>query len=177
MNSAADIYLIEPKPDDEAAVWRYRQIFIDRGDTLAGTAGLADASSFEAWLQGVKNNADEATVRSGYVPAQLYLAKRIDNDELAGMIEVRSRLNDYLLQVGGHIGYSVHPAERGKGYATEMLRLALAVYRENSMQRVLVTCDRTNVASAKVIQANGGKLENEITNEGIVKQRYWIALE
>lgn len=93
------------------------------------------------------------------------------------MIQIRLALNDYLLQTGGHIGYSVYPDERGKGYATEMLALALKLCPELGLGRVLVTCDAANIASAKVIQANGGVLENEVAHDSIITQRYWISLQ
>lgn len=169
--------LVEPVPADEPAVWRYRQVFIERDDTLAGTSGLDRADSYAAWLQAVRSDADAASVRSGYVPARLYLAKRAEDNVLVGMIQIRLSLNEYLQSVGGHIGYSVAPDERGKGYATEMLSLALGLCPGLGITRVLVTCDTVNVASAKVIRANGGQLENEVFDHGLAKQRYWIELE
>ena len=81
---------------------------------------------------------------------------------------------------GGHIGYSVRPSERGKGYATRMLEMALAEARRLGLKRVLITCDRKNVASARVIRKNGGRLENEVVSrlrDREFTQRYWLELE
>lgn len=92
------------------------------------------------------------------------------------MIDIRHRLNEYLLQFGGNIGYSVRPSQRRKGYATEMLALALEECRKLGIDRALVTCDKTNIGSAKTIQKNGGVLENEVLEGDRITQRYWIGL-
>ena len=90
-----------------------------------------------------------------------------------GFLNLRLRLNDYLLEKGGHIGYSIRPSERGKGYAKESLRQGLQIAKEKNIHRVLVTCSIKNLASQAVILANGGQLE-DIRHE---TERYWIGLE
>ena len=95
---------------------------------------------------------------------------------MVGAVNIRHDLNDYLLKYGGHIGDGIRPSERRKGYATEMIRLALEECRKLGLTRVLVTCDKNNIGSAKSIIRNGGILENEVLEEGSIKQRYWIVL-
>ena len=95
---------------------------------------------------------------------------------MVGAVNIRHDLNDYLLKYGGHIGDGIRPSERRKGYATEMIRLALEECRKLGLTRVLMTCDKNNIGSAKSIIRNGGILENEVLEEGSIKQRYWIAL-
>lgn len=85
-------------------------------------------------------------------------------------------MNEYLLSYGGHIGYSVRRSERKKGYATEMLKLALKECEGLGITKVLLTCDKDNIASAKTIIKNEGILENEVQEEGGITQRYWINL-
>lgn len=117
---------------------------------------------------------DPATVRGGLVPATSYLGVRASDGTLVGMIQIRHALNDYLRRFGGHIGYSARKGERRKGYAGEMLHLALEKCREMGISRVLVTCDRENTASARTILSNGGMLEGEVREGAGVTQRYWI---
>ena len=98
-------------------------------------------------------------------------------EKILGAVNIRYRLNEYLKNYGGNIGYGIAPSERGKGCATKMLALALEKCRELKLKRVLVTCDKNNIASAKTIIHNGGILENELSEtDKIIVSRYWIAL-
>lgn len=167
--------LILPKMEHKETIMDYKKEFIENGDSMHGSAGLSDAENFEAWYNANQDNLKEETVRDGLVPATTYLAFNND-DKLVGMIDIRHRLNDYLLKFGGHIGYSVRKCERQKGYATEMLGLALKECEKLGIKKVLITCDKGNIASAKTIINNGGKIENEITEGNRTTQRYWINL-
>ena len=85
-------------------------------------------------------------------------------------------LNDALLKNGGHIGDGVRPSERRKGVATKMIALALEECKKLGIDKVLMVCDKDNIGSAKSIIKNGGVLENEIAEDGVIEQRYWITL-
>ena len=93
--------------------------------------------------------------------------------QAVGFLNIRLRLNDFLLEEGGHIGYSIRPSERGKGYAKESLRQGLQVAKEKNIKKALVTCSVENPASRAVIVANGGVFED--VRNGV--ERYWIDLE
>ena len=99
-----------------------------------------------------------------------------ERDILVGAVDIRHSLNEALLLDGGHIGDGVRPSERRKGYATEMIALALDECRKLGIEKVLMVCNKENTGSAKSIRNNGGVLENEINVEGETVQRYWIQL-
>ncbi len=165
--------------DDEEKVRDYLNVTWNAGEKIVnGGAGLEGFSSYKEWLEANIRNRSEDTVQEGMVPASTFLA--FDNrEELIGMIDLRHSLNKWLLMYGGHVGYSVRPSERGKGYASEMLGLVLHEARKLGIERILVTCDQNNAASRKVIMNNGGILENEVSGPGSdeVMQRYWILLK
>ena len=120
---------------------------------------------------------EHAVPEDGRVPDSVFFLLDEERDRLLGAVNIRHYLNDALLQEGGHIGDGIRPSERRKGYATEMIRLALDECRKLGIDRVLMTCDKDNIGSAKSIQKNGGVLENEFINtEGKIEQRYWITL-
>lgn len=114
--------------------------------------------------------------QDGKVPNSTFFCFDEERNIMVGAVNIRHYLNDYLLKYGGHIGDGIRPSERRKGYATKMIALALDECRKLGLQRVLMVCDRDNVGSAKSIINNGGVLENEVENDGVVEQRYWIEL-
>lgn len=116
--------------------------------------------------------------QDGRVPDSTFFCLDTDRNIFVGAVNIRHYLNDSLLYSGGHIGDGIRPSERRKGYATDMIGLALEECRKLGINRVLMTCDKDNVGSAKSIINNGGILENEVLNEdGEWEQRYWIELE
>lgn len=112
------------------------------------------------------------------VPETIYWL--VEDDEFIGRLELRHELNDHLLEVGGHIGYSIRPGRREEGYGTRILRAGLEKAREADLDRVLLTCDPDNVASRKIIEKCGGQFEDrvDVVREGVEyhKLRYWIDL-
>jgi len=170
--------LIFPTIEHEQAVMEYRREWLDMepGKRINGSWGLQNRryEDFGLWLGEIENLRDNPTPDIN-VPASTYFA--FVDGKIVGNIQIRHRLNDYLITVGGHIGYSVRPTERRKGYATKMLALALDRCRELGLEKALVACNKDNVASSRVIQKNGGVPENEYLEEnGTIVERYWIRL-
>jgi predicted acetyltransferase len=109
----------------------------------------------------------------GYVPGTFLVA--LVGGVLVGRVSIRHELNAFLTEEGGHIGYGVRPGHRNRGYATEILRQALIIARAAGVERVLLTCDERNAASALVIERHGGVLEDVRTaSDGTPMRRYWI---
>ena len=168
--------LVLPTLEYKEKLMDYKREFVENGDSLDGTAGLMNAEIFEEWYDAFCDNLKEETVREGLVPATTYMAISVNDNRLIGMIDIRHRLNEYLLNFGGNIGYSIRKSERLQGYATEMLALALEECVKLNIKKVLITCDKDNVGSAKTIINNGGKLENEVPEGDSTTQRYWVTL-
>ena len=136
--------------------------------------GFWDAENFvyEEWLE--ENLQAEAglNIPENWVPSIQFVSFD-DVGRALGFLNLRLRLNEGLLNYAGHIGYSIRPSERGKGYAKESLRQGLQVAKEKNIKRALVTCSTENPASRAVILANGGVYE-DVRNG---TERYWIDLE
>ena len=132
-----------------------------------------DFHDFDYYLQNLEikeGNAD------GYVPDTTLFCLDKDRNIFVGAVNIRHYLNENLLKTGGHIGDGIRPSERRKGYATAMISLALQECRKLGINRVLMCCDRNNIGSAKSIIHTGGVLENEVVEDGVPVQRYWIKL-
>ena len=120
-------------------------------------------------------NLEHKEPKEGKVPDSVFFLLDEERNILLGAVNIRHYLNDYLLKYAGHIGDGIRPSERRKGYATEMIRLALLACQKMGIDKVLMVCDKSNTASAKSIINNGGVLENEFEDEkNNIQQRYWI---
>lgn len=113
---------------------------------------------------------------TGYVPESVMWL--VEGQEFIGEASIRHELTNFLLQVGGHIGYIIRPSKRQMGYGKKILKLALQYVKTLGIKKVLLTCDETNIGSAKIIEANGGVLENAVDmGEGKPRKlRYWIRI-
>lgn len=132
----------------------------------------SDYRAFDTYL----DNLEIREPTDGLVPDSTFFCLDVDRNRFVGAVNIRHTLNEYLLLHGGHIGDGVRPSERRKGIATKMIALALEECRNLGLEKVLMVCDKDNIASAKSIRNNGGVLENEIETDGVVEQRYWITV-
>ena len=172
--------LVIPTNEYKEQVMNYRKVFLDNNESFAGCAGLEECNTYEEWID--FDNRLSKKYGESYVPSNVYLGIRASDNILVGIIDIRYKLSDFLYNYGGNIGYSVLPQERRKGYAKEMLKLALRRCKELKLDRILITCDKENIASSKTIIANGGVLENEVEDipklgKSEIIQRYWISLK
>ena len=169
------IELVEPCESFRQAYIEYVEEFRLAGETVVGQWGDVD-EDFSAFVQRLRDYAHGINLPDEWVPAATFWLVR--GGHVIGTADLRHRLTKALKDVGGHVGYGVRPSERGKGYATLMVKLVLERARKLSLKQVLITCDKDNLASARVIQKNGGQLDSESISKqtGKLKQRYWIEL-
>lgn len=170
--------LILTRPDetmlDEIAA--YRSAMLAAGSSMDGCSGLQNYVDPQQWLTHVRHMEKPETCPAHLVTATHYVCVRQSDGRIVGMIDLRHRLNDFLAEYGGHIGYSVRPDERRKGCAKWMLAHVLPKARKLGLNRVLVTCDDDNEGSARTIEANGGVFERTARLEDELLRRYWIDL-
>jgi predicted acetyltransferase len=128
-----------------------------------------DPERFGAYASYLQDQARaDAPRRPGYVPSTTLWW--VDGDEFLGRLAIRHRLTPRLTDLGGHIGYDVKPSARRRGHATAMLAAALPLARALGIDPALVTCDESNEGSRRVIEANGGRLEDQRGSE----LRFWV---
>ena len=164
--------LRRPSQTDKEAILEMMAEFEREQSAHDGGFWNPDNFVYEEWLE--ENLQAEAglNIPENWVPAVQLVSFDVAGQAL-GFLNLRLRLNDYLLENGGHIGYSIRPSERGKGYAKEALRQGLQVAKQKNIKKALVTCSVENPASRAVILANGGLFED--VRNGV--ERYWIDLE
>jgi predicted acetyltransferase len=103
----------------------------------------------------------------------------VEGAQFIGEAIVTYRTNDFILSQAGQVGYGIRPSMKRKGYGNLILKLSLEKLKERGVKRALVTCNEHNIASMKIIEANGGVLENKVPSvfhEGSLMRRYWIEL-
>ena len=173
------IKLVIPSKEYKEKMEEFVQEFINNGEeVIPGSGGLDRLPTYEEWLQKIDEDLSKEKAESkGRVQATQYIAVRLDDDKVVGVVQLRYKLNEHLYNFGGHIGDAIRPSERNKGYSTEMIGLALKEAKKIGIGNVLITCDKENPASARTIMKNGGILENEVVKDGNIIQRYWITLK
>ena len=119
---------------------------------------------------------NKETVPMCHVPSSTYLLVIKETNTLIGMVSIRHNLNENLKKIGGHIGYSIHPKYRHKGYGTKQLSMALDICKKMGIEKVLITCDENNIGSRKVILNNGGKFFDSSQHVKDTIERYWVKL-
>lgn len=171
-----DCILIKPAMEYAEQISEYRKEFLASGDSMDGTGPLRRMADPGEYISFCKACETPATVPENLVPATQFLLIRTSDDKLIGMIQVRHDLNDFLKLYGGHIGYSVRPGERRKGYARKMLGMALPFCSALGIGEVLVTCISGNTGSEKTILANGGVYESTVYEPGakVNLKRFWV---
>ncbi|PFL17234.1 GNAT family N-acetyltransferase [Bacillus cereus] len=168
--------LLKPIHEYSGEVMAYRHAFLQSGEQPHGSSSLQNFDSLDEWFEKVSKQELGESLLANRVPSSQFLS--FEKGELIGFVNIRHRLNPELLLESGHIGYSVHPNKSRQGYATKQLQLSLVEAQKLGLKKVLITCDKENIGSAKTIQKVGGVLENEVvsSNSGEIVQRYWVEI-
>jgi predicted acetyltransferase len=130
---------------------------------------------FDAFVRDLLARRDQ--LLPGRVPESVFWL--VEENTYIGRLALRHSLNHSLRQIGGHIGYEIRPTQRRRGYGTLILKLGLREAAAIGLERALVTCDEDNIGSARIIEANGGVLNDTVVIEGhrAPVRRYWIELK
>lgn len=170
--------LVQPKPEHQRIAEEFKKEFFYNREYVINGSALLDQMEYADWLRHLSNNSNPETARKDWVTANTFFAVRDSDGKLIGIIDVRHSIdNEFLTQYGGHIGYAVRPSERQKGYAAEMLNLALEYAKEIGLNKVMLGCYADNLASKKTIIKCGGKLtETKLYTDGKMMEIYWIHL-
>jgi predicted acetyltransferase len=164
---------------------RYRETFLTMVEDYhrAGEERFYDVGDdFAAYVQRLQKAACGVGLQPGWVPFTTFWMVASSGAPLVGVSHLRHRLTAMLEKEGGHIGYTIAPSYRRQGLGSLQLALVLDIVREQrdllEVDRVLITCDTDNVASAKIIRSNGGVFDSEIISDftGKVVSRYWVVL-
>ena len=175
-----NVILVRPDASYADEIRSYREEMLLAGSSMDGTGVLRRIEDPLQWLEYSKRGENPATVPEGKVPATQFVLTDPESNRIYGMLQVRHCLNEYLRNFAGHIGYSVRPTERRKGYAKKMLKQALRFCKEElGMEQVLVSCLVENEPSRRTITACGGVFEEKVYEhiEGVWLEKYWISLK
>jgi predicted acetyltransferase len=174
--------LVAPATRWEAAYLAFLDDFAAAGEQRipAASATPLARSDFAAFVQRLQEDERGVGLNPGIVLSSAYWLLRhdVDGATVLGVSHLRHALTPALEDVGGHIGYSIRPSERRRGYGTRILALTLPQARALGLERVLITCDTDNIGSARVIEKNGGVLASEGYSSRVEARvsRYWITL-
>ena len=174
--SSGEVQLVRPSVRyRDSVLAAVREFQTEGGYSAYSLARLT--SDFAAFVQHLLDDEDRSKLPPHLVPQTIYWL--VEGDEFIGRASLRHELNDQLRLIGGHIGYEIRPSKRLMGYGKMILRLGLIEAKKVGITRALVTCDDTNIGSAKIIEANGGVMENIVLLAGrsVPTRRYWIELE
>ena len=173
-----ELVLLRPTAEYAKQIMECKKEYLAAGSSMDGCGPMRRTDDPMEYIEKCALEENPETCPDSLVPATQFMLVRKDDNKVLGFLQVRHEFNDYLSKYGGHIGYSVRPSERRKGYAKVMLKMALPFCREIGLDKVLITCMDGNIGSEKTILANGGVYEYTIhePSENKDLKRFWIEL-
>ncbi|MEN6383572.1 MAG: GNAT family N-acetyltransferase [Phycisphaerales bacterium] len=172
-----NLKLIAPAVELKLEFLEMLEEFKNDGAGIINGIGSIDQNDFDNSVILAQRHSLGIDLPKEWVPASTYWLIN-EQYKLLGTCNLRHHLNGYLEIIGGHVGYSIRPSQRRKGYATKMLSLVIEKAKAMNIHGLLIVCDDANIASAKVIEKNGGFLINKLLSreDFRFKRRYWIDL-
>ena len=171
--------LREPRLEDENNILAFRKTFAEEKTyfPMEGIANYLVIDNYENWLK--KKVREETDVYSDEKYTEMTYILVDENNYIYGSCNIRYPLVGNLINLGGNIGYAIRPNERGKGYGTELLKLATLKCKELGLEKMLITARVENIQSNGLIKKCGGIQDTDYIDEmsGIVFHRYWINLK
>lgn len=145
----------------------YYKDFLHLGKETEKNVDLSWIKDYQSWLGNSYRNSRESIARKDWVPNTTLFAVRKADNKIIGSTHIRHNLDREILRTyGGHIGYAVCPGERGKGYGTAILELALDYCIGLDLNHIMLSCDKENFASKRIIEKCGGVFERSYRTEG-----------
>lgn len=171
----SELILVNPSKVLEEKILEYKQEYLDFEETnINGSCGLARYNDFDEWLE-IVLSIEKDKLRNN-VHASTFFSVRKSDNRIIGTIQLRHSLTDELEKHGGQIGYGIRPTERKKGYGKQQLLLVLEIARDMKIPKVMIICNKDNIASSQTVMSCGGILAGENFHEGKEQQIYWINL-
>lgn len=167
--------LIKPDAGFESS---YRSYMAEiQGEELTPFTLIYPYDDFGRLVRRLHDNAEGRDVPPGFVANTTYWLID-DRREIVGVSNLRHTLTPELERFGGHVGVGIRPSQRGRGYGNLLMELTLIEALKMDIDRILVTCNKGNKASARIIVNNGGELDSEefLGEQNGMIQRYWIDL-
>lgn len=173
-----NLILIEPSLEHQELIMKYRQEYIHHGETwINGSNGLINFDDYNKWLTLIQNK--KQIIGSDIdTPATTYILFDYSKQKVIGTIQLRHFLTTELKEHGGNIGYGICPSERKKGYGKLQLKLVLEKAKILNLKKVMITCDKSNLASENLIKSCGGIFSHEVhhlSDDEAIKI-FWILL-
>lgn len=169
------VMLIHPSHIAKKDIIIFRDEFLVLDESIHGSCQLAHYPIIDEWLSFLDDLTHKDKLPKDYVISTEYACVRESDRYLLGLVNIRHMLNEHLLMYDGHIGYSIRPSERRKGYGYTQLLCALDMCDTLGINPILITCNKDNEASRKTIIKAGGIKENDVVEDnGTIIERYWI---
>lgn len=172
--------LVRPTIEYKEQALEYMKEHYEYNSAIHGVGGLdRHLNNYEEWLDKLEDDRNRKA-NEERVPAETFFFVRVNDNKVIGMINIRLALNEKLRKSGGHIGYSIRPTERRKGYNKINLYLALLECQKHGLKKVMLSCNKDNLGSAKTIQSFDAELEREFYDDEVyhcIEQAYWIDVD